>query len=138
VSVMTCENLVLKFGDRVKYTGASAECHGHVGIVRYVTDKRVAVVFESLPGTPGVYCFRQDLILQPAVVEEAPKADPKTFADAVAKRWREVMWDHRDTVDPDRRYDWEGVLYGFLVGAGYSTGESASICAEAPSSMWPI
>lgn len=67
---------------------------------------------------------------------------PKRMTDEelqeIKDRWHKEVWDRSAKVDTGRRFNWEGVLLGFLLGAGMPLTQADEIAIEAPQNGWEI
>ena len=56
----------------------------------------------------------------------------------VKRRWMREIYDRPEDVDRDSSYVWEGLLLGFLLGAGVPLNQSLEIARGAPGNGWEL
>jgi hypothetical protein len=56
----------------------------------------------------------------------------------IQDRWHKEVWNRSVEVDPGLHFIWEGVLLGFLLGAGVELEEAAGIAIQAPRNGWAV
>ena len=57
---------------------------------------------------------------------------------AIQERWQSEVFDKPDDIDSEGRYVWEGVLLGFLLGAGVPLEQAENIAIQAPRNGWQV
>ena len=62
----------------------------------------------------------------------------KEELQAIKKRWHEEVYDRSDRIDKFDKYIWEGVLVGFLIGAGVTPAKAKHIAVGAPENGWEV
>lgn len=58
--------------------------------------------------------------------------------ERLAARWRADVYDVAEEFDADEQYTWDGLLLGFLLGAGVDPATARQIVLAAPTEEWPI
>lgn len=56
----------------------------------------------------------------------------------IQDRWHKEVYGRCTEVDPGGHFIWEGLLLGFLLGAGVKLEEATEIAIEAPKNGWAV
>ena len=67
-----------------------------------------------------------------------PKPMTANQLQKIQDRWDKEVYDRCVEVDPGGNFNWEGVLLGFLLGAGVELEEAQEIAIQAPRNGWAV
>lgn len=56
----------------------------------------------------------------------------------IQDRWHAEVYDKAEAVDPHDDYTWDGLLLGFLLGAGVPLQQADDIVVGAPTNGWKL